>query len=159
MAAPAATAEVVVYTDGGARGNPGPAGIGVHMTTTAGRTLDQIAEAIGHATNNVAEYTAVIRALERAQEMGAKRVQVRADSLLVVEQLRGVYKVKNPMMQKLHKQARELVKGFERVSFEHVPRAKNKKADALVNQAIDAWLLDHDDEPEAPPKSEEARLF
>ena len=149
----AAPAEVVVYTDGGARGNPGPAGIGVHVTSKSGRTLAEVAEAIGHATNNVAEYTAVIRGLERAADLGARRVLVRADSLLVVEQLGGTYRVKNPTLRRLHEEARGLAKRFERVTYEHVPRAQNKRADALVNRAIDAWEAEHGDEP--PPVSPE----
>lgn len=131
---------IIAYTDGGARGNPGPAGIGVHITSSSGRTVKDIAEAIGHATNNVAEYTAVIRALETAIQMGERELLVRADSLLVLEQLKGVYKVKNKALMELHKQARGLMAQLGTVSFEHVPRAKNKKADALVNQAIDEWL-------------------
>lgn len=149
-------AEVIAYTDGGARGNPGPAGIGVHITSKSGKTLADIAEAIGHATNNVAEYTAVIRALERAAELGAKRVTVRADSLLVVEQMRGVYKVKHAAMQRLFQEARTLAKAFESVRFEHVRREQNKRADALVNQAIDAWLESGGDEESLPPPEPDA---
>lgn len=151
--------EVVVHTDGGARGNPGPAGIGVHITSKAGRTLADLAEAIGHATNNVAEYTAVIRGLERAAELGARRVHVRADSLLVVEQLGGTYRVKNPTLRRLHEEASALVRRFERVTFSHVPRAQNKRADALVNRAIDAWMAEHGDEPPPPAAPEQESLF
>lgn len=150
--------EVVVCTDGGARGNPGPAGIGVHITSRSGRTLAEVAEALGHATNNVAEYTAVIRGLERALEMGARRVTVKADSLLVVEQLSGNYRVKNPTLRRLHEEATALVKRFDRVAFTHVPRAQNKRADALVNRAIDEWESVHGDDP-TPPSAGQPSLF
>lgn len=154
-----APVEVVVSTDGGARGNPGPAGIGAAITTRSGRLLAQVSEAIGHATNNVAEYTAVVRGLERAAELGARRVRVRADSQLLVEQLKGVYRVKNPTLQRLHAEVRALVRRFERVTFEHVPRERNKRADGLVNAAIDAWLAEHDDEPPPPPPPSQPSLF
>ncbi|HEX9697038.1 MAG TPA: ribonuclease HI family protein [Actinomycetota bacterium] len=151
-----AYAEIVAHTDGGARGNPGPAGIGVHLASTSGKTIEEIAEAIGHATNNVAEYKAVIRALERAAELGARRVTVKADSLLVVEQLKGVYKVKNAGLKPLHTQARALMSGFETVVFEHVRRERNKKADALVNAAIDQWVDAYGDEPPLPEPDDDA---
>jgi ribonuclease H / adenosylcobalamin/alpha-ribazole phosphatase len=153
-----APVEVVVSTDGGARGNPGPAGIGAHIASKSGKTLAEVSEAIGHATNNVAEYTAVIRGLERALEMRAKRVHVRADSLLVVEQLAGNYRVKNPTLRRLHEEAQALIKRFEKVTFEHVPRARNKKADALVNKAIDEWEILHEGEA-PPPQSDQPSLF
>jgi ribonuclease HI len=153
-----APADVVVSTDGGARGNPGPAGIGVHIASRSGKTLASIAEAIGHATNNVAEYTAVIRGLQRALQMGARRVHVRADSLLAVEQLSGNYRVKNPTLRRLHEEATALMKHFEKVTFEHVPRARNKKADALVNKAIDEWLITHAGDP-LPSQLDQPSLF
>lgn len=156
----AAVAEIVAHTDGGARGNPGPAGIGVHLASKSGKTIDQIAEALGHATNNVAEYTAVIRALERSLELGAKRVTIKADSLLVVEQLKGVYKVKNAGLKPLHAQAKALIAQFESVTFEHVRRERNKKADALVNVAIDQWVAAYGDEPPLPePGDDPPTLF
>jgi ribonuclease HI len=130
--------EVVVHSDGGARGNPGPAGIGVVVTDAAGRVLAEIAEGIGHATNNVAEYRAVIAGLERARELGAARVRVRADSLLVVSQLAGAWKVKEAGLRPLWARARELASGFEQVTFEHVRRERNRAADALANRAMDA---------------------
>ena len=150
-----APVEVVINTDGGARGNPGPAAIGAVITTASGRKLAEVSEAIGPATNNVAEYTAVIRALERAAEIGAKRVTLRSDSLLLVEQLRGVYKVKNPTLVRLHGEVRALARGFDSINFEHVRREQNKKADRLVNVALDAWVSEHGDEivpaPDAKP--------
>jgi probable phosphoglycerate mutase len=136
-------AEVVVNTDGGARGNPGPAAIGAVVCDTDGRVLAEVSEALGVATNNVAEYTAVVRALETAAELGARTVHVRSDSLLLIEQLNGNFKVKNPTLQVLHQKVREAAKAFEAVSFEHVRRERNVAADALVNEALDAWIAEH----------------
>ncbi|GAC1412625.1 MAG: hypothetical protein NVSMB57_08100 [Actinomycetota bacterium] len=147
-----AVTEIIAYTDGGARGNPGPAGIGVHITSKSGRTIGEVSEAIGRATNNVAEYTAVIRALETAQEMGARRVLIRADSKLVVEQMKGVYKIKHPNIKPLAARAAALVRTFDQVTFEHVRREKNKKADALVNIAIDQFVDAYGDDPLAEPE-------
>jgi ribonuclease HI len=130
--------EVVVNADGGARGNPGPAGIGAVVTGPDGRVLAEVAEGIGWTTNNVAEYRAVIAGLERARDLGARRVRVRADSLLVISQLKGRWKVREAHLQPLWAQARRLAGGFERVAFEHVPRERNRAADALANQAMDA---------------------
>ena len=125
-------------TDGGARGNPGPAGIGAVVTRPDGTVLAEVAEGIGWATNNVAEYRAVIAGLKRARALGARRVRLRADSLLLVQQLRGVWKVKNAGLQPLWSEATRLARGFDRVVFEHVPRGRNRAADALANRAMDA---------------------
>jgi probable phosphoglycerate mutase len=130
--------ELLVWTDGGARGNPGPAGIGAVVTRPDGTVLAEVAEGIGWATNNVAEYRAVIAGLERARALGARRVRVRADSLLLVQQLRGVWKVKNAGLQPLWDEAARLARGFDRAVFEHVPRGRNRAADALANRAMDA---------------------
>jgi ribonuclease HI len=129
--------EVVVWTDGGARGNPGPAGYGVVVTTPQGQVLAELAEGIGWATNNVAEYRGVIAGLERARALGARRVRVRADSLLVVNQQRGLWKVKNAGLRPLWAEAARLAGGFERVIWEHVPRERNRHADELANRAMD----------------------
>jgi ribonuclease H / adenosylcobalamin/alpha-ribazole phosphatase len=130
--------EVVVWTDGGARGNPGPAGYGVWITDRGGTTtLAEISEGIGWATNNVAEYSGVIAGLKRARELGARRVVVRADSLLVVNQQLGRWKVKNEGLQPLADEVRRLARGFQRVTWQHVPRGRNRRADALANQAMD----------------------
>ena len=134
---------VIVRCDGGARGNPGPAGIGVSIETPRGRVLAEIAEPLGIATNNVAEYTAVLRGLERAAELGAKDVAVISDSKLLIEQLNGNYRVKKPTLQRLHEQVRGVAKAFRRVTYEHVRREENRRADALVNQAIDDWVAEH----------------
>jgi ribonuclease H / adenosylcobalamin/alpha-ribazole phosphatase len=139
--------KVVANCDGGARGNPGPAGIGVTIRSPRGKVLAEVSEAIGAATNNVAEYTAVKRALERAAEIGATDVLIRSDSKLLIEQLKGNYRVKNPTLQRLHAEVRALARRIEKVSYEHVPRERNKRADQLVNLAVDAWLAEHPDEP------------
>jgi ribonuclease HI len=131
---------LIVACDGASRGNPGPAGIGVRIADTAGEVLAEIAEGIGVATNNVAEYTAVIRGLERARQLGAREVLVRSDSRLLVEQLSGRFKVKNPTLQRLHAEASSLAAGFGRVRFEHVPREENAEADRLANRGVDDWL-------------------
>jgi ribonuclease HI len=130
--------DVIVWTDGGARGNPGPAGYGVVVTTPGGELLTELAEGIGWATNNVAEYRGVIAGLEQARALGARRVRVRADSLLVVNQQKGLWKVKNPVLRTLWTEAGRLANRFERVTWEHVPRERNHRADALANQAMDA---------------------
>ena len=131
---------LIVWTDGAARGNPGPAGIGVQITDVDGAVVAEIAEGLGVATNNVAEYTAAIRGLERAAELDAEEVVLRSDSRLLVEQLAGRFKVKNARLQLLHARARMLAAGFARVRFEHVPRELNKEADRLANVGVDGWL-------------------
>jgi ribonuclease HI len=135
---------LIVYTDGAARGNPGPAGIGVHVTSEDGRTVKTLAEGIGPATNNVAEYRAALAGLRLAAEIGARRVLLRADSRLLVEQLAGRFRVKNPTLRVLHQEARELMRSFESVALEHVPREENGDADALANEGVDAWLAEND---------------
>jgi probable phosphoglycerate mutase len=130
--------EVVVWTDGGARGNPGPAGYGVVVTDRDGEVLAELSEGIGWATNNVAEYQGVLAGLQHARTLGARRVVVRADSLLVVNQQLGRWKVRNEGLRPLADQVRRLTKGFERVTWQHVPRARNRRADALANRAMDA---------------------
>jgi ribonuclease HI len=129
--------EVVVWTDGGARGNPGPAGYGVVVTTPGGQVLTEVAEGIGRATNNVAEYRGAIAGLEQARALGARRVRVRADSLLVVNQQKGLWRVRNETLRTLSSEARRLAGQFERVVWEHVPRERNRHADALANRAMD----------------------
>ena len=102
--------------------------------------MAEIAEGIGETTNNVAEYTAAIRGLERARELGATEVLLRSDSRLLIEQLAGRWKVKNPTLQQLHRQARSLLTGFGHVELEHVRRERNVEADRLANLGVDAWL-------------------
>jgi ribonuclease HI len=129
--------KLVLHVDGGARGNPGPAAIGIVVSDTAGELVTTFSETIGETTNNVAEYRALLRGLELAAEHGASEVQVINDSELVARQLTGVYKVKHPVMQELHREAMALLHGFESWSIESVPRAQNAAADSLVNQALD----------------------
>jgi ribonuclease HI len=131
---------LIVWCDGAARGNPGPAGAGVQITTADGEVVDEIAAGLGQTTNNVAEYTAAIRGLERASELGATDVLLRSDSQLLVNQLTGRYRVKSPHLQPLHRRLRELVGSFERVRFEYVPRERNREADRLANEGVDSWL-------------------
>ena len=131
---------LILHCDGAARGNPGPAGVGVHIAAEDGTTVAEIAEGIGEATNNVAEYTAAIRGLERARELGATEVQLRSDSKLFVEQMAGRWKIKNKNLMRLHREVRVLAEGFKRVTYEHVPRERNVEADRLANEGVDTWL-------------------
>jgi ribonuclease HI len=131
---------LIVACDGAARGNPGPAGIGAVLSDEAGRTLATIARGIGPATNNVAEYRACLEGLRLAAEHGARRVLVRSDSRLLVEQLSGRFRVKNPTLIRLHEEVRRLVSVFEDAAFEHIPREENTDADRLANQGVDEWL-------------------
>ena len=135
--AAATSGRIVVYIDGGARGNPGPAGFGVRIERPDGELVEEIAESIGVATNNVAEYSALIAALEWARRHGCHELLVRSDSLLLVQQMLGNYKVKNAGLQPLHARARLLARELGDVAFEHVGRAKNAHADRLANQAMD----------------------
>jgi ribonuclease HI len=112
----------------------------VVVTDENGRTVAELAEGIGPATNNVAEYRAAIAGLRLAAEQGARRILLRSDSRLLVEQLEGRFKVKKPTLQRLHEEARALIRGFDQVAIEHVPREQNTEADRLANQGIDAWL-------------------
>jgi ribonuclease HI len=130
--------KVVVHVDGGARGNPGPAAIGVVVSATDGALLDEVGEPIGETTNNVAEYRALLRGLERARALGASEVEVVGDSELVAKQINGQYKVKHAGLKPLHAQALQALAGFERWRVRTVPRAQNAAADALVNAALDA---------------------
>jgi ribonuclease HI len=132
-----AAVPVVAYIDGGARGNPGPAGFGVYIVDDQGQVLAEIAEGIGIATNNVAEYRGLLAALQWAVEHGVTALHVRGDSLLLVQQMRGVYKVKNAGLIPLHREARRLSAHIGAVTFEHVPRAKNVEADRLSNLGMD----------------------
>jgi len=131
---------IIVWTDGAARGNPGPAGAGAQLTTPTGEVVGEIAEGLGETTNNVAEYTAAIRGLERAAELGATDVVLRSDSQLLINQLSGRYRVKSEHLIPLYRRLRDLARGFERIRFEHVPRERNTEADRLANEGVDAWL-------------------
>ena len=131
---------VIVYCDGAARGNPGPAGAGVVLQSPSGEVLERAGRYLGETTNNVAEYEALILGLERAAERGAREVHVMADSELMVRQLQGRYKVKAPHLKPLYERARALMGRFDRVVVRHVPRARNAAADQMANRAIDERL-------------------
>jgi ribonuclease HI len=128
---------LVVHVDGGARGNPGPAAIGVVVSGADGAVIDELAQPIGDATNNVAEYRAVLAGVRRAAELGARELELVNDSELVARQLTGAYKVKHPAMRPLHEQAIGALRGFDSWRIRTVPRAQNARADALVNEALD----------------------
>jgi probable phosphoglycerate mutase len=128
---------IVAYIDGGARGNPGPAGFGVRIEDEQGSLIEEFGESIGVATNNVAEYRGLIAALEWARAHGHSTVHVRSDSLLLVQQMLGNYKVRNAGLQPLHAAATQLARAIGRVTFEHVGRAFNAHADRLANTAMD----------------------
>lgn len=129
---------LLIYTDGAARGNPGPAGAGAILRDAETRaTVAEIAEPLGHATNNVAEWTAVLLALEEAQRLGATHVDLRMDSQLVARQITGVYRVKHADLQPIHAAVMRLLRGLEGYTVGHVPRELNKDADRLSNVAID----------------------
>lgn len=129
--------KVFLYTDGGSRGNPGPAASGVVLKNEAGETLAAYGEFLGKQTNNFAEYTAVISGLKKAKSLGGTEVECRTDSKLVVEQLNKNWKVKHPDMQKLFIEAYNLMQGFKKVEVKHVYREENKDADAQVNLCLD----------------------
>jgi probable phosphoglycerate mutase len=135
-------AAVIAYIDGGARGNPGPAGFGVRIEQSDGTLVEEFSEAIGHATNNVAEYRGLLAALDWAKARGCRELHVRSDSLLLVQQMLGNYKVKNAGLQPLHAKARLLAHEIGRVTFEHVGRSFNAHADRLANAAMDQVRTD-----------------
>ncbi|MBF0387142.1 MAG: ribonuclease HI family protein [Candidatus Omnitrophica bacterium] len=124
-----------IFTDGACSGNPGPAGIGVYIMKD-GVVVREVSEAIGPATNNIAEYRAFIRGLEEAGLLGAEHVQLRTDSQLLYFQLKGDYKVKHPNMKPLHAEALRLLKGFKKVECKVVPREENTHADRLATSAL-----------------------
>jgi ribonuclease HI len=126
-----------IHIDGGSRGNPGDAGFGVHVTTPEGKTVAGLYGYLGRATNNVAEYQALIHALRYALAQGAREVNLFSDSELVVRQVAGVYKVKHPDMIPLHREARALLGRFDRATLSHVRREQNREADRLANEALD----------------------
>ncbi|HWA78223.1 MAG TPA: ribonuclease HI family protein [Polyangiaceae bacterium] len=127
----------VLWTDGAARGNPGPAGGGAVLKTPDGDLLDEQSQYLGHTTNNVAEYRALLLGLERALSFGVQELEVRADSELLIRQLKGEYRVKNPGLQPLHAEAKRLLARFAVVKLVHVRRELNGEADRLANRGID----------------------
>jgi ribonuclease HI len=131
---------LVIHVDGGARGNPGPAAIGIVVSDLTGEVLDELAVPIGVATNNVAEYRAVLVGLARAAALGAREVEVVNDSELIAKQLTGAYKVKHPSMKPLYQEAISALRGFDSWQIRSVPRSENARADALVNAALDGTI-------------------
>ena len=129
--------EAVLWTDGAARGNPGPAGIGAILKSPSGEVLYTGSEFLGHTTNNVAEYKAVLLGLAGALAQGIHRVEVRADSELLIKQLKGEYRVKSPGLRPLFDEARRLISRFTSVKLTHIRRELNGEADRLANQGID----------------------
>jgi ribonuclease HI len=129
---------LVVHFDGGARGNPGPAAIAAVVSTPTDELVEERSEPIGEATNNVAEYRALLLAIERARALGATRVDLVGDSELIVRQVRGEYRVKDAGLRPLHAAATEALRAFARWSIRNVPRDENAAADALVNAVLDA---------------------
>lgn len=131
--------EVIIYTDGGARGNPGPAGAGV-VIVEGGKNIAAFGTYLGdHLTNNWAEYEALILAITDAKRLGLtdRHIEIRMDSELIVKQMQGLYKVKDPGLKIQHAKVREILLDFQHISFTHIPREENSEADKLVNEAID----------------------
>ena len=137
VSAPKRPGALVAHIDGGARGNPGPAGYGVHVKDDTGRVVAELYGYLGTATNNTAEYAALLALLEYARKEGAATLRILSDSELLVRQIRGEYRVKNPGLLVLHAAARRLMTSLPSVVVEHVPRERNVEADALANRAMD----------------------
>ena len=127
---------MILYCDGASRGNPGPAAIGVVLTDLRGNELATISEKLGTATNNEAEYRALLRGLERAVSLQSDEIEIRTDSDLLAQQLDGNYRVRAANLKSLHQRAQRECKHFKRVSIKHIPRERNRRADALANQAL-----------------------
>jgi len=129
---------LVVHVDGGARGNPGPAAIAAVLADPDGTVLEERSGTIGHATNNVAEYRALLLGIEHARALGAREVELVGDSELIVKQVRGEYRVKDASLRELHSQVKAALAGLDGWSIRNVPREENAHADRLVNEALDA---------------------
>ena len=129
---------VTINVDGGARGNPGPAAIAAVASDESGEVLAERSETIGEATNNVAEYRAMLLGIELAKELGADEVELIGDSELVVKQVRGDYKVKQDHLRPLHTKVKDSLRGLAKSTIRNVPRAQNARADELVNEALDS---------------------
>jgi ribonuclease HI len=147
---------LTIRTDGGARGNPGPAAY-AYVIERAGAPSIEEAGCLGHSTNNVAEYTALVRALEHARELGGRVVNVFSDSELMVKQMNGQYKVKNEDLRALYEEARELCREFEKVTIRHVRREQNRRADELYNEALDGFREPTPRPPAKPKPQAEAK--
>lgn len=131
--------KLTIFTDGGARGNPGPAGIGAVILDEEGKVAAEISKYIGQATNNQAEYKALIAGLAKAKELGGREIEVFLDSELAVKQLNREYRVKDKDLAPLFVQAYNISLGFKKIIFKHISRQKNKLADKLVNMALDRF--------------------
>lgn len=153
------TETITIAFDGGSRGNPGPAGIGVVLRAQDGTPLVTLGRFIGRATNNVAEYKALIAGLQKAKELGAKKIIVRGDSELIVKQMRGEYRVKNADLRGLYDEAQHLYHQFDEAKIEHNYRDKNTLADRLANLAMDrkADVTDAEDDPVSAPAPSEPK--
>jgi ribonuclease HI len=134
--------EATLFADGGSRGNPGPAASGAVLVDGNGEVIDEAGRYLGKATNNVAEWTALLIGLEKAIERGIRRLAVRMDSELVVKQMKGEYRVKHVDLQPLHRRAQALLRQFEHVDIKHIPRKQNALADGLVNHVLDQEASD-----------------
>ena len=151
---------LIAHIDGGARGNPGPAGFGVVLEDERGQKVDTLSGFLGHQTNNVAEYSGLLAALDYAKKHDYKALKVVADSELLVKQIRGEYKVKSPNLQDLYSRARVMIRSLEWFRIEHTLRGGNQEADALANEAMDQGMgraPRHRDEP--APRPTEARQY
>jgi ribonuclease HI len=142
----------IIHIDGGSRGNPGLAAF-AGIIAVPGHAAIEFAETIPHATNNVAEYTALVEALHRASEMGLREVEIRSDSELLVKQMNGEYRVKHPDLQPLYTEATDLRRTFDRVTVVHIRREQNKRADQLCNEAMDRVS-----KPASPPVGQSPSL-
>jgi len=129
-----------VYSDGAARGNPGPAGAGAVLKNAQGQVVEKLGQFLGDNTNNFAEYMGLLLGLKRARELGIQEVEIYADSELMIRQLSGRYQVKSPTLRPLFDEARALLRGFSRFTLTHIPRAQNADADEMSNRAIDERL-------------------
>lgn len=130
--------KLCIYTDGGARNNPGPAGIGVFITDAAGKAIERRHKYLGIATNNQAEYQGALHGIRRGIELGATEIELRMDSMLVVEQLSGNYKIKNPELKEIHREIGAMIASWGgKITFIHIRREQNKEADRLSNVAMD----------------------
>ena len=150
---------LVAHSDGGARGNPGPAGYGVVINNESGKKIATLSEYLGHQTNNFAEYQGLIAALEYALERGPKALKVISDSELLVRQIKGIYKVKNPMLQDLHARAKELIAQLDWFSIGHALREHNQEADRLANEAMDRGMGRRERTAASLPQSFVSREF
>jgi ribonuclease HI len=133
------TSKVTIYTDGAARGNPGPAAIGVIIKDETGNTIATISRRLGPTTNNQAEYRAIVAGLEKTLSLGAQYAAIKSDSELVVKQINGLYKVKNAALRPLYQEAVRLIGSLKGFSISYIPREQNSAADALANKALDGF--------------------